>query len=169
MRLPRRRAVVKWTLGAVCVLFAGAWLVSRWYKVDASLWTPRRVLYVILANGRVRVQQVVLLDCPVVNQWLWRAHWAPVDPWDVGWSWLPEEGGEARPGVYDTWHVTVPDYAAFVPLALPAAVLFYRDRRSVRWTCEGRCARCGYDLAGVSGRCPECGRVNADISRTAQP
>jgi hypothetical protein len=43
-------------------------------------------------------------------------------------------------------------------LAVPTAWLFHRDRRRVRWSREGRCVGCGYDLSGVSGKCPECGK-----------
>ena len=39
---------------------------------------------------------------------------------------------------------------------------FRRRRRARRWAREGRCAACGYDLAGnTSGICPECGTGRA--------
>ncbi len=44
-------------------------------------------------------------------------------------------------------------------LAMPTAVLWYRDRPFPR----GQCAKCGYDLTGnVTGVCPECGAESDD-------
>jgi hypothetical protein len=49
----------------------------------------------------------------------------------------------------------------FVWLAVPLAgvsvwsVTTYRRRRA--WAAPGRCSRCGYDLRGSAGPCPECG------------
>ena len=74
------------------------------------------------------------------------------------WPWLPKRITTSPwPGI-DA--VLVPLYIPFTLLALPTALLFHRDRRSVRWAIAGRCRRCGYNLAGLppTTPCPECGR-----------
>jgi hypothetical protein len=49
---------------------------------------------------------------------------------------------------------SIPYWMPFLLLAIPTAILWYRDRRPP----VGRCQWCGYDLMGnVSGVCPECG------------
>jgi hypothetical protein len=50
--------------------------------------------------------------------------------------------------------------AAFVPLwmiVLPLGGVAYGLWRVSKRPVEGRCAKCGYELAGVRGGCPECG------------
>lgn len=50
--------------------------------------------------------------------------------------------------------VVIPLWIPFVLLAVPTAILWYRDRRHPL----GHCRKCGYNLTGnVSGVCPECG------------
>jgi hypothetical protein len=44
---------------------------------------------------------------------------------------------------------------------VPAAAFLAGGARRWARRRRGRCAWCGYDLRGVSGRCPECGRVLA--------
>jgi rubrerythrin len=50
---------------------------------------------------------------------------------------------------------------AEIPLAIAFKVM--NDRRRRRPTL-GLCARCGYDLRGSPGRCPECGDVTVPLS-----
>ena len=49
---------------------------------------------------------------------------------------------------------TLPLWIPLAIVAIPTAILWYRDRRPP----PGRCQECGYDLTGnLSGVCPECG------------
>jgi hypothetical protein len=52
--------------------------------------------------------------------------------------------------------------AWIIPPALPLAALtarwLWRRRRRVRRRRAGQCVHCGYDLRGLSERCPECGQ-----------
>jgi hypothetical protein len=74
---------------------------------------------------------------------------------DRHWTWTLWKRVDPYGNVY--W--AMPLYVPFVLVGLPTCILFYRDRRSVRWAGTGRCVECGYDLAGnTTGACPECGQ-----------
>ena len=52
------------------------------------------------------------------------------------------------------YSVRLPLWMPLVALAIPTAILWYRDRQPK----PGHCQQCGYDLTGnESGVCPECG------------
>ena len=56
--------------------------------------------------------------------------------------------------------ISVPFWAVIVvTLALPLFAL-RRRLRDRRWSREGRCRACGYDLRASPDRCPECGAVS---------
>ena len=55
----------------------------------------------------------------------------------------------------------LPTWLVVVPTILPLPVLItLRSRRRCRGQ-DGCCRKCGYDLRGTPGRCPECGTVPA--------
>jgi len=61
----------------------------------------------------------------------------------------------ALPG--GSWAIGIPLWMAFFALAIPTALLWYREHRFIP---PGHCGRCGYDLTkNESGVCPECGVV----------
>jgi hypothetical protein len=62
------------------------------------------------------------------------------------------------------WSATSIPLWVLVLLAVPAIVLLFRNRRTVRWAREGRCAGCGYDLRESPERCPECGTLVPTLS-----
>jgi hypothetical protein len=76
--------------------------------------------------------------------------------------------------------LTPPIFEVFVPHWMPLALFAIpplawgslRWRRSAvrrRRTRQGECLACGYDLRASSGRCPECGREDADRVILQQP
>jgi hypothetical protein len=98
-----------------------------------------------------------------------------VNPLELIRPMIDGDGASKRNSTWDSWtikgpssgaprtvrtaltYITIPCWLIFLPVALPTAFLWYRDRRRYR---AGQCTMCGYDLTGnVSGRCPECGKA----------
>src|SRR5436190_638693 len=169
MKRPRLKKWAKWT----CTLAAGAAValavVSRFdcwvFSVKSN--SGRKSWSLGILSGRAwlaRVDNVSTDDQEA--KWGWRA-WR-YDDWCWGYA------GEDNPHVgFGKWHAGVlyaPGEWGFVagasmlyPVALtliPAALLWYADRRRAR---PGLCGGCGYDRAGllVEVKCPECGTVPA--------
>ncbi len=63
--------------------------------------------------------------------------------------------------------VEVPFWFLAAATAVPAAVAFARGRRRRGRAEANVCFDCGYDLRGITGRCPECGTLPtpADVTR----
>lgn len=61
--------------------------------------------------------------------------------------------------VFDGWGEIAPWLVIDAIMAAPAVLVWVVTRFRVR---DGHCAQCGYDLAGVTGRCPECGKSVRD-------
>jgi hypothetical protein len=71
-------------------------------------------------------------------------------PWYLKIAWLPRIKGDRADG-----HLFLPLWIPLVIVAVPMAILWWRDRRRLP---PGHCRQCGYNLTGnVSGVCPECG------------
>ncbi len=60
---------------------------------------------------------------------------------------------EAIDGVEDTT-IEIPYWLLLTLAAIPTAILWHRDRRTVK---PGYCGVCGYDLRASKKKCPECG------------
>ena len=166
MQRPSRfRDWAKWAGVSICTFTACIWILSGWwslsyekhpasivkiesgglyYSVDSSLLAR---LY-----SNIYVPRQTLLPRPnlVPRQNLYPR--LNVGPSQRHWQWSP----------YDRIYQTVrsgfvPGWIPLLLVALPTAIIFWRDRR--RRFPVGHCKKCGYDLTGnVSGRCPECGQ-----------
>lgn len=57
------------------------------------------------------------------------------------------------------WFVRLPLWALAAPIGAVGAWALWATRAVRRWPSEGRCAACGYQLAGLPSKvCPECGK-----------
>jgi hypothetical protein len=59
------------------------------------------------------------------------------------------------------WYAIVPHWFLAASAAMLTAGSHLLVLRQRRLDSEGCCARCGYDLSGLSGACPECGTARA--------
>src|SRR5262249_26518553 len=138
----------RWVGAGLCAVMLASWGASRWILIKVTHVGEYSSLAGV-SNGGIFV--------------LWfrgsARHW-PGPGWHIdgercGPAWRWRAGWDTELGIT---RVAIPLYTPFTLLGLPTAFLFHRDRRSVRWAREGRCVWCGYDLSGVTGPCPECGR-----------
>jgi hypothetical protein len=147
---------MKWTGASFSIMIAMILVTSTWVGISFE-YEPSRGgdLHVVAAHGNLQVGYD-----PDVGPTSAPGLYGPFIQWDrPGWSWygMYWAGGAKRKRGH-SWAVGAPLYVPLAPLALSTIVLLSLDRQAVRWSREGRCLGCGYDLSGVSGKCPECGR-----------
>lgn len=163
----RTKRILKWAGLAGCVLtallFAATfvWTVSLFWWTDGSKTfrevsaLPGRLDYDSFYDlkkdygfPKVREFQITAVDASMRTpaEWL---RWPDVH------GHPPKEGGGGFGPIAGVFGVSLPLWLVFLVLAIPTAILWYRDRRPPK----GHCRACGYNLTGnVSGKCPECGK-----------
>ena len=141
----RSRRIAKWTGLVVCVVLLAWWPVSAgmcFANVGYSVggWTDGAVQF-----GRADDSLTIgaARQVPHVGRFAFP---------------LPEV---FRLGQYG-FMVTVPFWLLLTLVAIPTAILWHRDRRTVK---PGCCRQCGYDLRASKKTCPECGAVVTSDTR----
>lgn len=152
-----RRRIGVGVMGAGAAMLAAAgvseYRAAMWWSA-VNLAAPDQA-YATLCRGEVRVGRRGTGG--FFTRAIPAAGFAIVSPWRVasdvrGRYWLP---GPFRVGQTSGW--TLPLYPLGGVLAAGGAAMTTRRPRMT-----GRCAACGYDLAGIRGGvCPECGRARA--------
>lgn len=167
--------MVKWVGGGACVLILVLWTVSLVSNIDCNTpsWScdsGQGAFTVVHRTWSGETQSVAQWEHEQADGCglRWDRNMPVVkSPWRRLGFFLPRFGGVPvyelripRPNgkLYLQVHtlaVVLPYWLLLLPIALPTAVLWWRDRRRFP---AGHCTRCGYNLTGnVSGRCPECG------------
>ncbi len=149
-RRGRVRRVAKWVGLVVCLVLAGVWLSSRWWGVRRTAMTNGRWLNLEIGRGVFAYNEVESEGTSLTRkpEWSFRAPTPAMLIWRPSWF----VGGVPRQRLL--W---LPLWIPLTALAVPTALLWWRDRRRAR---PGHCAACGYDLAGLApgAPCPECGK-----------
>ena len=134
-----------WAAGVVLVLSVAAWVAgSRWFVCVAG------------HHGGVQLDggDVVAYS----GGCLWSKGWhiasrveAPPDR--VFATFLP------LPWEHPDHEVRTPIWTIGTCAGVGLLGAWYLGRRDRLWARAGQCGRCGYDLTGIDGPCPECGRA----------
>ena len=164
-RILRWAAVLKCIGAALCAAIFTLWVASGWFALLLSFRRGSSTTLVGVEGGLIGFIHAAgpadpyeIFEGLVVNSYR-------IGPRFEGWRWLPYHQVAALPGGFSSAETYVPLFVPFSLIAIPTCWIFYRDRRSARWVRAGRCAGCGYDMAGLAAEgaggsavCPECGK-----------
>ncbi len=164
MRAPSRtRRIAKWTGLGVCVGILAMWAASTRFLVARAL--PRAGIAVFW--GQAHVLYVTERYNPKTMGVSW-ASGSTSKPWAALGSsnWHVEnleqfKGGLELPRAFMgnvVCQIIMPFWFLLTLAAIPTAILWHRDRRTVK---PGCCRVCGYDLRASKKKCPECGTAIA--------
>ena len=172
MRLPRCRAVMKWTGTGLCAALTSAWFLSGWWSMhwclvqrrhdswtatwlgvaEGNVWIDRQFdpNWNLSPPGGVRVERIS--GSP---RWKLRVAYQNLDPTGKA---IAMNAPFSSSGVMPLW-------APLVVCGLATLALWRRPR-----TRDGHCA-CAYNLSGLpaGSRCPECGKGAVDAPSGPRP
>lgn len=141
---------------ALSALIAALYAISLTHNV---LWiSPSGHFWLLIRNGQTTIQHFRLLGG--------RSGGPP------GWEWPDDFGPRQEPVAWgfsldrssNSLAISVPNWAPLLATVLPTAYAWHRCRRVPR----GHCAKCGYDLAGITNNiCPECGNASDPMGAAA--
>jgi hypothetical protein len=167
MRRRRIRKWAKWACTVAAVLAVGVAVVSRFRGVAYLIADSADTNCLIVGFGEGLVGFTFRGPAPAdrppgPSSWLI----GPSERWLWGLSRdLPALAPAGHGGAGVLWWNTASERGFLVSVlhpalvtSIPAALLWYADRRRLR---PGACGGCGYDRAGIAPdtACPECGKV----------
>jgi hypothetical protein len=139
------RRVLKWGGLGLSLVILGAWTASSFWCFGYELCGPGWGYRLSISDGHITCGRRLLVATavPFPPGWYIFHHRLNLK-WSATFSFVPA-----------LQSMSLPLWMPLVLVAVPTAVLWWRDRRRVP---PGHCQRCGYDLTGnTSGICPECG------------
>ena len=170
-RLPRLRAVMKWSGLTLCVLLFALWLASGWWGFLVVRWArPFTASHTLIDLYIEYGELACLMEVPPslpdrTNEWHAGVLDLTTSPLYDHWRW----GVSLQDFSFTDGYVqfALPLWLPFLLIALPTGFLFYRDRKAK----PGLCAVCHYDLRGLpetTMNCPECGTSRAGNVRVSE-
>ena len=140
----RTRRIAKWAGLVICVVIVGAWALSTnyWIWYNAATYPN---FFLVSNRGVTGLGWGTLRGYP---------------GWEMGRTESFALGFNLPDVSFDHLSTTVevPFWLPLTVAAIPTALLWHRDRRTVR---PGCCRQCGYDLRASRKTCPECGTAIA--------
>ena len=152
----RTRRIAKWSGLVVCVVILGMWVTSVLRpsgvlsRQFGGVYWSCGVLIFVVGDFAIDFQSPGNLSSIVL----------PIGPSPLNWH---ETLGLSE--LPRTWRflgtvaVIMPLWLLLTLAAIPTAILWLRDRRTVE---PGCCRQCGYDLRASKKTCPECGAAVAE-------
>ena len=132
----------------VGVVILGLWAVStHWtlgyiYRYPSGIWGSS-----VISEGCAEVKWVEnVRDADSPRKWTFPRY---RHGFTLGQSWP-----DVNILQWDRVWVAIPLWLPFALALIPTALLWHRDRRTVK---PGCCRQCGYDLRASKKTCPECG------------
>ena len=148
-----KRRILKYVGAVLSVAVLALWI----YSLFGSIGYVEHGLYMICGAGYVVIAGPMNDTTGMFPSGVFGGI-GPVGPL----LWWPRFEFNRSQGLPNDWSmgIALPLWIPFVLLAIPTAVLWYRDRRRHP---PGHCKSCGYDLTGnVSGVCSECGEPHVE-------
>ncbi len=142
----RTRRIAKWTGLVVCVVILGMWAVST--KVEVYRFGDPLTFHSLYGFVSIFVRSPIVPRVSVVRTVPWD-HLLRLPRWR-----------ESKQQII----IELPYWLPLLLAAIPTAILWLRDRRTVK---PGCCLTCGYDLRASKKTCPECGTAVPKQETTA--
>lgn len=147
--------IAKWIGLGIGLLIVIAWTFSLRYGAYAPIG---KTTYVTSIAGLLDVVRVRHPKGPLRKPEIWRSNRDGIGLVGPGAVTSPRSG---------SLYVQCPYWLLVFVVAIPTAVLFYRDRRCPT---PGDCKTCGYNLTGsTTGICSECGVKIVDPQQSPSP
>ena len=155
--------------GAISGTLAFIWLVSSLFWAQIPVRAGSHVYCIDFSIGCIGISDYAIwnpaspspLSEPRATFYV-----GPILGGNIGWKALPafEYTGPATtappPGsrLNIRWQLIFPLYPFFLALGIPSALMLRTEWKARRHARVGKCRKCGYDLAGITELCPECGK-----------
>jgi hypothetical protein len=137
--------IVIFGLSACAWLASARWTVFRMAQFGDSVGLRGGVVFYLWTSPSLRTRLAGQHGLPTRLRWQWHG-----SPRRTPMEWLPQFYASTPSG---RSHVAIPLWPIVVLSGGGAAALWLRSR-PLR---AGLCQKCGYDLRGIDGVCPECG------------
>jgi len=144
--------IVMWAAGVVLVVSVVAWVTSLanigCIQGDGvGAWLHRGELHLnnLAAHAPFEMERGWHVEGLAWPRWRW-----PVGEHVLGFY------DEVRPpGI---WRVQIPLWVAITLAAVAFTPAYFAGYKGRRWRATRHCTTCRYDLTGLTGPCPECGK-----------
>jgi hypothetical protein len=150
------RWMARWTGALVALILFGVIVASAWAEVGVR-WRDATDIPcgVTVRHGQLWIWRDQMLATPRLG---WHVEWAR--PYGLDWRFEDWNLSTAR---LQARLVAIPIWWAAVLVGVPSMLAWGLPMRALPWRrraarrAQGLCGRCGYDMAGIEGACPECG------------
>lgn len=156
---PRPLVVLKWAGAGMCAVILAAWFASGWFGSIVQTLEHERLWDFEVVGGRLCLARVDFGPPGSVSGSEFHSSVTKRKTPTPAWDWSISREVHVNPGLPNDYFIEVPLHVPLALIALVTGGLFGNDTRRRRTAGTNRCAKCGYDRAGLAegAACPECG------------